>query len=400
MFIGWRLARKPNIHGHLQAFSPEKCRGYWAFIVKIFVVSRLPQVVTPDDDIRSLATHRGTLFATLIAFLTELVPPMQTRFAPAIKSVALAFAFLVTQTLTAHAQQCPVPPTIDPNASTVAPINTADRAVVLQAYQAIYVPTRNTAAGWNGNSATCTAGDTTAAYKTAMTRMVNYYRAMSGLPGNVALNATFSAKAQQAALMMRANNSLSHTPPTNWLCYTADGAEAASRSNLAIGGGGLGIQAASLYMDDNGVPSLGHRRWILYPPQSQYGTGDTANTNAMWLLGPWGTRPATPNGVAWPPAGFVPYPLVSASSTWSFSMPNASFAGATVQVRNASNQLVPINVSQPGDGYGDPAIAFAPVSGNWNYSSPGDSVFDISINNVNVSGTLRNFSYRVTLITP
>lgn len=81
-------------------------------------------------------------------------------------------------------------------------------------------------------------------------------------------------------------------------------------------------------------------------------------------------------------------------------MPNANFAGATVQVRNGSNQLVPINVSAPGDGYGDPAIAFAPVSGNWNYSAPGDSVFDISVSNVNVGGTLRNFSYRVTLISP
>jgi uncharacterized protein YkwD len=358
--------------------------------------------MTSHDDIRSIAARRGTLFAvslaTSTAFLFEWSRHMQTHPRFATKFFALPVVFLAAQTLAAHAQQCPVPPTIDPNASTVAPINTADRQAVLQAYQAIYVPTRNTPTGWTGNSANCTAGDTSPAYKTAMTRIVNYYRAMSGLPGNVALNTTFSAKAQQAALMMRANNSLSHTPPTNWACYTADGAEAASRSNLALGS--IGVQAALLYMDDTGVPSLGHRRWILYPPQTQYGTGDTANSNAMWLLGPHGARPATPNGVAWPPAGFVPYPLVSASSTWSFSIPNANFAGATVQVRNASNQLVPINVSAPGDGYGDPAIAFAPTSGNWNYSAPGDSVFDVSVSNVNVGGTLRNFSYRITLISP
>lgn len=58
---------------------------------------------------------------------------------------------------------------------------------------------------------------------------------MAGVPANVVFDATNSAKAQQAALMMSVNNSLSHTPPTTWKCSTATGREAAANSNLSLG---------------------------------------------------------------------------------------------------------------------------------------------------------------------
>ncbi len=287
------------------------------------------------------------------------------------------------------------------DSAVVAAINTADRAAVLAAYQSIYIPTRAAPLAISGfNVSTCAAGDTTLAYKTSAIRMVNYYRAMSGVPGNVTLNLAWSAKAQQAALMMNANGQLNHTPPSTWTCYSPAGAEAAGHSNLAGGASALGgyYSAMDLYMSDNGVPSLGHRRWVIYPPQAEMGTGDVNNNNSLWVLGPFGTRPATPNGVAWPPAGFVPYPLAPASMTWSFSMANANFANAIVNVGKVGGAPVPITVSVTPSGYGDETIAFTPTAGTWPYAASGDTSFDVQVNGVVVNGASRSFAYRVTLI--
>jgi uncharacterized protein YkwD len=279
---------------------------------------------------------------------------------------------------------------------TVAAIDRTNRQAVLNAFTSIYVPTKATPYSNSGlNVAACAAGDTTLAYKTAVIRMANYFRAMSGLPGNVALNLSWSAKAQQAALMMNANGTLNHSPPTTWTCYSAAGAEAAGHSNLAGGIGGPG--ALDLYMSDGGVPSLGHRRWILYPPQAEIGTGDTTNYNSLWVLGPFGTRAATPNGVAWPAAGFVPYALAPSSMAWSFSVDGANFASTTVSVTKVGGGAVPVTVSVLPSGYGDETISFAP-SGAWPYATTGDTSFDVQVRGVVVSGASRDFGYRVTLI--
>ncbi len=284
------------------------------------------------------------------------------------------------------------------DAITVAAINTADRAAVLAAYQSIYVPTKATPYVNSGlNVAACAAGDTTLAYKTAVVRTVNYYRAMSGLPGNVTLNSALSAKAQQAALMMSANSSLSHAPPTTWACYNTVGADAAGHSNLALGA--AGPRAIDLYMGDGGVASLGHRRWVLYPPQTDIGTGDTANANSLWVLGPFGARAAMPNGVAWPPAGFVPYQLASSTMAWSFSVDGANFASTSVTVSKTGSGGVPVTVAALDVGYGDNTLSIKPVGGTWPYATSGDTSFDVQVNGVIVNGATRNFAYRVTLIT-
>jgi uncharacterized protein YkwD len=291
-------------------------------------------------------------------------------------------------------QIVPVAPVDGP---TVATIDRSNRQAVLTAYQSIYVPTNAMPYANSGlNVAACAAGDTTPAYKTAVIRMVNYYRAMSGLPGNVTVSAGLSAKAQQAALMMSANSDLRHDPPTTWACYSAAGADAAGHSNLALGA--AGPRAIGLYMGDGGVSSLGHRRWVLYPPQSDIGTGDTSNANSLWVLGPFGTRPATPNGVAWPSAGFVPYQLIPSSIAWSFSMDGANFASTSVTVTKVGTGNVPVTPAVLGVGYGDNTISFTPIGGVWPYAATGDTSFDVQVNGVILNGATRNFSYRVTLI--
>ena len=169
----------------------------------------------------------------------------------------------------------------------MAPIDTGSRAEVVARWNDTYFD--NTPFSWTGSVASCSAGDTTEAFKAAVLRRLNFFRAMAGLPGNLALDAPLSAKAQRAALMMDAADSLSHGPSTSWPCYSADGAEAAGKSLLAYSNApARSVALLDGYMRDRGAnnAAVGHRRWILYPPLAKVGTGDAPQANALWVIVP------------------------------------------------------------------------------------------------------------------
>jgi hypothetical protein len=205
--------------------------------------------------------------------------------------------------------------------------------------------------------------------------------------------------------MMQANQNLSHTPPTTWRCYTAAGAEAAGNSNLAFGTVlGSTTSAIDLYMADSGTPSLGHRRWILYPPQVSMGTGDTPQANALWVIGgSSGTATSisiAPAGVAWPPRGWWPRTLLTASTAWSFSLAGADFSSAVVSVRDGSGNALALTQWVTDAGYGDNTLAFRPSSGAWPIAGSADQSFDVSISGVRRNGTVVPVSWRVSVYSP
>jgi hypothetical protein len=109
--------------------------------------------------------------------------------------------------------------------------------------------------------------------------------------------------------MMRAKNDLSHNPDPAWPCYSDDGYNGASHSNLFLGASGP--QAMVGYVDDGGVDSLGHRMWVLDPGAAIFGSGSTGTTNALYVVS-FDTRTPVPPAttVAWPPSGWVPWQWV------------------------------------------------------------------------------------------
>jgi len=135
--------------------------------------------------------------------------------------------------------------------------------------------------------------------------------------------------------MMSANRNLSHTPPTNWLCYTAAGGDSAGKSNICYlsGFGNVDPGCVAGYIQDNGDnnQAVGHRRWLLYPQTTTMASGDVSESgiygraNAIRVIEPAtfsNPRPATRDGfVAWPPKGYVPYKTTY--TRWSFAYPNA-----------------------------------------------------------------------------
>jgi len=129
------------------------------------------------------------------------------------------------------------------------------------------------------NAATCQPGTLKASSKTAVVAWVNSVRALHGL-SPVTYDATQETGTQAAALMMLVNNRLSHTPSSDWACYSADGAGAAQKTNLSRGqttgevsslpGSQPTAMLGGFFTELNsrtatGEIDIGHRRWLLNP---------------------------------------------------------------------------------------------------------------------------------------
>jgi len=280
------------------------------------------------------------------------------------------------------------------------------RAELAALYQSTYVAGSSVTFNWTGSVAGCNPGTTNVEHQKAVITRINYFRALAGLPAVTLLGSIETGQVQAAALMMSANNALSHTPPASWLCYTTTGASGAGSSNIALGV--RGVDAVDLFMDDPGTgnSAAGHRRWILFPPRAAMATGDIAGgnapprpANAVFVFGPSTSRPATPNGIAWPPAGFIPYQnLPSSSNRWSLSFPGADFNHASVAVTGPGGPI-PVTLETLADGFGDNTIVFVP-SGISSAKPASDTDYDIVVSGiagVNVPAVIR---YKVTVIDP
>jgi hypothetical protein len=290
-------------------------------------------------------------------------------------------------------------------------VNTASREEVRNFFNTVYNASEGFSIGWTGDLATCTPGTTDPAFRDLVTLRINYFRAMAGVPSGIAFDATFNLKDQAAALIMSANNSLSHFPPMTWTCYSANGYEAAGKSNIAIGN--AGPDAITAYLEDFGGnnAAVGHRRWLIYPQTQLMGTGDVPHTgpnlagNAIWVqdghyLDP---RPATrDNFVAWPPKGFVPFQLVF--PRWSISFPNANFGIATVTMTsNGVNVAVTKEPLAPNVGENTLAWYQNGLDTSQPFAWPrpvADTVYAVNVQNVSGSGVPTSFSYTVTVIDP
>ena len=297
----------------------------------------------------------------------------------------------------------------------VAPVSKAvvvdplTRTDVARAYQLVYLPQAAVAAGWTGNVASCGAGSTSAAYRTAVMERINFYRALAGLPGVIvhSNDPTISGNAQQAALMMSAQGALSHSPGTSWACYSSGGAGGsggAASANLALGS--AGPASIDLYMSDpgSGNAAVGHRRWILFPPRQVMATGDIPSgtrANALYVFGSNGPRPATPNGVAWPPRGFVPYQVLPASNRWSLSYPGANFSAAAVSM-SVNGQSISSSIdSNNANGYGDNTLVWRPATGSNAvvYGASGvNRSYQVTVSGISGNGVPSSISYSVTVI--
>ncbi len=334
---------------------------------------------------------------------------------PALAAFALAPRFPTAEEVARLAQLAAAQPKQSLATAPALSVDTSSREAVRQFYLAVASIGDNEPIDWTGNLDIGLAGETSDAFKAAVLLRINAVRALAGVPAGVTFNDTFNDKAQEAALMMSANNALSHNPPSDWKYYTADGAEAAGKSNLSLGDNGP-TAIAEGYIGDSGAnnAAVGHRRWLLFPPTQTMGTGDVPATgnlyaaNATWVIDGHinDARPATrTNYVAWPAAGYFPAPLIF--PRWSFSYPNADFTNATVTMtRDGAPVAVSIDfrstLQTPLVGENTLVWVYGGLDPNalTTLAVTTDSVFHVTVNNVVINGAPQNFQYDVLAFDP
>ena len=266
------------------------------------------------------------------------------------------------------------------------------------------------------NIAACQPGQLKPEVGARVLATLNDIRARHGLPPVTYASAEEAAE-MQSSLMMAANGQLSHTPPTSWLCYTSLGATAAGQSNIYLGyGGGLrysqdaDIMIGWLTDVDNLIANnIGHRRWLLYPFLSTVAYGRVAGpytTNARADAASIKVINTTQN-TAGPLPDFVAYPYqdyptryyadgallsfgVIADKSRNFGTnAQVSYANATITVQQRGGAALAVsNVESDNEGYG------LPNSLQWNVAGLAPNItYDVTIGNVSVAGTSRNYSY-------
>ncbi|MBQ8506148.1 MAG: Ig-like domain-containing protein [Clostridia bacterium] len=161
---------------------------------------------------------------------------------------------------------------------------------------------------------------------------LNFLRAVAGLDA-VQASEIYNLRSQNAALLLAANDFISHNPPCpegmNPDLYDS-GLLGASLSNLAHFNWmqpDILLDGIAYFARDDGdmnLSSLGHRRWLLNPRMAETGFGlanalsghsyvvmfavDDGNADAEW------------DHVAWPSAGAFPVELMRSSLAWSVSL--------------------------------------------------------------------------------
>jgi hypothetical protein len=335
--------------------------------------------------------------------------PSTTRKQYAVAAAALALAAVgagVVGPTTASATSTPglsaaaaATPTVTATAAS-GPVDRSSRAAVLAAYRdRVLVPAR-VANSWTGSTSTCRAGSTSVAYRNATLTAINWARGQAGIAAVTRLNATYTARAQSAALMMQANGALSHHPPSSWRCWSLAGSLGASHANLALGT--AGVRAVLAYLADPGVSNVtaGHRRWLLYPRQAALGIGNTARASAIYVAGtPRATRPAgTPAYYAWPTSGFFPR-AAEPSGLWSLSSSlGYSFRNATVRVTGPSGAAVKVTRYAPAVGYADNTLVWR-LAARPSHTTRADQTWRVTVSGIRTaSGRTATYRYAVTLV--
>ena len=318
--------------------------------------------------------------------------------------VTLSLGFLAVLPLAASAQQSAPVPAVD----------TSDRGAVLDLYRNDYLPSVGLSSGWTGSVTTGEAGTVSDGFLQGTLLRINYFRSMSGLRSDLTFDAARNAMCQQAALMMSAEQNISHAPPSDWKFYTTDAAEACAASDIRLDWqGDEGALAIDRFIadDESNNTYVGHRRWLLFAGETTMASGavpgDDATfpgTNATWVTSV-AARPAdAPDATSWPPAGFVPAPLLF--RRWSFSYLNADFSAAGVTVvkngtgLSVTQETVEYQTNEDGSGTmeGDNTLVWE-LPGNV-VNPAADETYQVTISNVQIDGQAKRFTYTVTTVNP
>ena len=257
----------------------------------------------------------------------------------------------------------------------------------------------------------CVAGRLSQAAKNRALEAANQIRALHGLPA-LRYSILYRQQVQAAALQGAATGGIpSHFPPTDSMCYSAEGAAGSRSSNLFTGAGNRDpashmVGWANDFNNTEVVAVAGHRRWLLNPFATYTSYGQVDGYAALKVFG-YDREPALSvrpevEYVAFPYETY-PYHLVEGDPPWSLSVivdpanlranQGDYFRETTISVTRAKDQTVLPITDQYSDtlGFGLPNFLSWRVK-EWEY----DTLYEVEIANVVLPGGRReSYSYSV-----
>lgn len=245
---------------------------------------------------------------------------------------------------------------------------------------------------WNGTVKPCVAGTIPDSIQQKVEDRINYFRVSAGVPP-IYLDSQLNNWCQMAALAMESNNKLNHEMPEIWNCYTPEAAEAAKFSLLTQNA--TTTLAVTSFVADQTHPTLGNRRWMLYPFSMIWGHGSTKTKCVLWALDDSRKKDTVfyaSNFIAWPYNGTMHKMFLF--KKWSFSL-YADLKDAQVTM---SMNKVPIKLKLENvvEGYGLPTLVWTPEL-DVSKIKEGDKI-DVS---VKLKGNkIYNYSVRIFEFTP
>jgi uncharacterized protein YkwD len=182
---------------------------------------------------------------------------------------------------------------------------------------------------------------------------VNYLRKLAGVPGDLTLNSDYTNKAQHGAVLMDANDVMSHYPtkPTDMpqdfyeLGYagTSKGNihfQWSSYNGVKTGNDSLLVAIKSWMADsrgDNNIENVGHRRWILNPRARQTGFGISSRGGySVMYVRDDGRGDSHPyDYIPWPVKNAHPMDYFDSETPWSVTLHGSVYekCGSGVKVK-------------------------------------------------------------------
>lgn len=252
--------------------------------------------------------------------------------------------------------------------------------------------------GWTGSVESCKAGTVSIDAYDKMLQRLKYFRRTAGVCDDVVWLDSLHHYYMAAALIMKANESLTHSPGPEWKCYSKEGYRGASTSNLSWGSCGSASITGQMFDSGGGNQAAGHRRWILNPTTHYFAAGSTDATMSLYAFGQ-AKSPETRDSiiaihkkqaVCWPAEGYFPESLIS--YRWSFALYGAELEGAKVSVMT-NGKPVTIKVNDLEHGYGMNTLVFEMPTNSY---KTGD-VVTVKISHLVSSSSKEKFTYTYTV---
>jgi len=281
----------------------------------------------------------------------------------------------------------------------------------VELYKKLYQTSEIDSIIWNGNKQKCICGTlNNEIYKKAENR-INFFRTVNGL-NKVKLNPKLNQEAQNAALLVLANNQLTHYPARSMKCYSESASNGCVKSCLGFSDfknfPATGFITSFIWDFGQANYFVGHRKWILYSKLIEFGYGATNKSEAILTAdGISYDSVDLPEYVAYPWNGYVPINLIFPK--WSFSIPEnkkVDFSKTIITMTDQNGKSLKLNKLEIYPNYLDHTIVWTATDifstydisyGINNLEKNGflNKKITVRIKNVKVDGEIKNYEYIV-----